>query len=136
MWEVILVIDVWMIILFIYRITWWVLLRCTEFTKNYLVSTAENDFFTSDVEVGLETLFERSIRKFLLERGGVRKPITEKQLAAVHSIVASVLEVEHAHPWLKRRKSLDEGIPIGGSLSDGLIDLAKNKSTTFSSWTL
>jgi hypothetical protein len=80
--------------------------------KEYIISAIEDYFPTSNIQVGLEVFLEGGVDEFLLEGSAVGQPIAEEQFAAVHPVVAGVLEVEDAHAGLLGREAFDELGPV------------------------
>ena len=50
--------------------------------------------------MSLEVFLKSGVKQLDLERGSVRQPVTEEQLAAVHAVAIGVFQIEDAHSGL------------------------------------
>ena len=83
-----------------------------------------------------EVLLESGVGELQLERSSVRKPITEKQSATVHPVIAGKFEIEDTHSGFCFGKGGYKGTPIFFLISGCFNDLDSIKVTTFSFSTL
>ena len=86
--------------------------------------------------MSLEVFLKSGVKHLDLERGSVRQPVTEEQLAAVHAVAIGVFQIEDAHSGLLWGQGLDQVGPVVFSFSVFLEDLDRRESTTLSLSTL
>ena len=79
-----------------------------------------------------EVLLESSVGELQLERSPVRKPITEKQSATVHPVIAGKFEIEDTHSGFFFGKGGQKLCPVEFPISHILDNLHIDGPTTFS----
>ena len=75
-------------------------LRCTWLSHLYVVRGTSDNLLAQDVQFSLEALFECGVGKFLFQGSSVGQPVKEEKFAAVHTVMALILEIEDAHSGL------------------------------------